>query len=110
MLLVAAVVLVAVDLARLAVLLTIDLRLLLCSQLPTVSFPVVAHFLIDLGFVVFQMGGFARRQLPALDALRDAVLLIFGALADLALWISILHGRVVLVLIDLFAKLILLLV
>src|SRR5262249_56210213 len=61
-------------------------------------------------FFVLEFRRFARRQLAALDSLRDAVLLILGALSDFALRIRVLHGPVVLVLVNLLRQLILLLV
>src|SRR5579864_2323585 len=104
------VVLVPVDLARLAVLLAIDLGMLLRRQLAAVGLPVGPNLLVDARLVVLKVRGFTGRQLAALDALRDAVLLILLALADFALGIRILHGRVVLVPINLLRQLILLLV
>src|SRR5271165_4444946 len=56
------------------------------------------------------MSRFAGGQLSALDALCDAVLLVFGALADFALRVGVLHGGVMLVLINLVRQLVLLLV
>src|ERR1700751_3452373 len=109
-LLMAAVVPVVMNLARHAILLPIDLRLLLRRQLAAVGGAVVAHFLVDLRFVRFQVCGFAGGQLSALDALRDAVLLVLGALADFTLRIRVLHRGVVLVLINLLGKLVLLLI
>ena len=95
------IVLVAIDLARLAILLAIDLGFFLRSQLAPVGLTVGMHFLIDLRLIVFQVGRFAGGQLAALDALRDAVLLVLLALADFTLWAGILHRRIVLVLVDL---------
>src|SRR5271167_33662 len=105
-----AVVLIAVDLARLAILLAVDLLLFLRSQFAAVGLPVVVHFLVDLGLVIFQMCGLTRGQLTTLDALRDAVLLVLLALAHFTLRVGILHRGVVLVLINLFRELILLLI
>jgi hypothetical protein len=80
--LVPGIVLVAIDLARLAILLAIDLGFFLRSQLATVGLTVGMHFLIDLRLIVFQVGRFAGGQLAALDALRDAVLLVFFAIPN----------------------------
>src|ERR1035438_781933 len=65
-LLLAPVVFVAVDLARLPVLLAVDLLLFLRRQLATVGSAVVAHFLVDLRFVLFQVSSFPGGQLSAL--------------------------------------------
>jgi len=100
-LLVPGIVLVAIDLARLAILPAIDPGFFLRSQLATVGLTVGMHFLIDLRLIVFQVGRLAGGQLAALDALRDAVLLVLLALADFTLWVGILHRRIVLVLVDL---------
>ena len=69
------IVLVAIDLARLAILLAIDLGFFLRSQLAAVGLAVGTHFLIDLRLIVLQVCRFAGGQLAALDALCDAVLL-----------------------------------
>lgn len=108
-LLTARVVFVAIDLLRPPVLLTVDLLLFLCRQFAAVGRAVFGHFPVDSGLVALQMRGFARGQLSALDALRDAVLLVQGALADFALGIRILDCGIVLILIDLLRQLILLL-
>jgi len=80
------------------------------GQLPAVRSAIVANFLVDIGLIFFRAGGFASGHLAAPDALGNAVLLIFRALADLTLRVGILHRGVVLVLIDLLGKLVLLLV
>ena len=76
------IVLVAIDLARLAILLAIDLGFFLRSQLATVGLTVGTHFLIDLRLVVFQVCRFAGGQLAALNAPSNAVLLIFFTILD----------------------------
>src|SRR5947209_5172837 len=96
----AIVVLVAVDLARFAILLTVDLRFFLRSQLAAIGGAVRLHFAIDLRFVIFQVSRFASGQLAALYALRDAVLLVLSPLADFALGSGILHRGIVLVFVD----------
>src|SRR5437660_1452920 len=108
-LLMTTVVLVAVDLARLTVLLAINLGALLWVQFAAVRSAIVADFMVDLGFIVFEVRGFAGGELPALDALSDAVLLVLGSLANFTLGIGVLHRRVVLVLVNLLGHLILLL-
>src|SRR5437899_9668374 len=65
--------------------------------------------MVDLGFIVFEVRCFAGGELPALNALSDAVLLILSSLANFTLGISVLHRRVVLVLVNLLGHLILLL-
>src|SRR5258707_11809547 len=62
-----AIVLVAIDLARLAILLAIDLGFFLRSQLATVCLTVGMHFLIDLRLMVFEVCRFAGGQLAALE-------------------------------------------
>jgi len=108
-LLMTTVVLVAIDLAGLAVLLAVHLGALLRGEFATVRSTVVADFVVNLGFIVFEVRGLASGELSALDALSDAVLLVLGSLANFALGIGVLHRRVVLVLVDLLGHLILLL-
>src|ERR1700746_779456 len=99
-----------VDLVRHAILLAVHLCPLLRGQMTTVRGPIIANFAIDPSFLVLEVRRFTRRQLAALDSLRNAVLLILGALSDFAFRIRVLHRRVVLVLINLLRQLILLLV
>src|SRR5438477_12208875 len=80
----AAVVLVAVDLARHTILLPVYLRFLLRSQFAAIGRAVVANFMVDLRFLILQIRSLARRQLPALDALRDAVLLVLSPPSNFA--------------------------
>src|ERR1700756_2188051 len=105
----AAVVLLVVDLVRYVVLLAIDLGALLRRQRAAVGGAVVADFAVDAGFLALEIRRFARRQLAALDPLRDPVLLIFGALPNFTLRVRVLHGGVVPVLINLLRELVLLL-
>ena len=58
------------------------LAVVLCGQLAAIQGAIVAHLFIDGGFLGFQVGRPARGDLARLDALRDAVLLVFGALMD----------------------------
>jgi hypothetical protein len=67
---------VGVNLCRLAILLASESVTILCSEMPIVGGAHAVLFLIDGGFVFFEMGGFVRRQLAALDPLCDAGLLI----------------------------------
>src|SRR5579864_7491329 len=108
-LLMTTVVLVAIDLAGLAVLLAVHLGALLRGEFATVRSTVVADFVVNLGFIVFEVRGLAGGELSALDALSDAVLLVLGSLANFALGIRVLDCRVVLVLVNLLGHLILLL-
>ena len=101
--------LVAIDLARFAILLAVDLLLFLRGQLAAVGSPIVADFVVDPRFILLQMRRFPGRKLSALYALGDAVLLVLSALADFALGRGVLSSGVVLVLIDLFRELVLLL-
>ncbi len=66
------------------VLLTIHLPALDRSQFATVGCTIVLYFLVDRSFTAFQVRGFLRCQLPALDALSNAVLLVFLPFAYLA--------------------------
>src|SRR5579872_2016019 len=109
-LLAAAVVLVAVDLKRHLILLTVAVLLLLRGQFATIGGAIVADFVVDLRFILLQVSRLPGSQLAALHALCDAVLLVLGAFADFTLRVGILHRGVVLVLIYLLGKLILLLV
>jgi hypothetical protein len=78
------VVLVLINLLGKSVLLLVDLSFLLLGQRAAVVFPVGANFLVQSGFLRFQVRRFASSQLAALDSLRNAVLLIFFAIADRA--------------------------
>ena len=54
------------------------------GQFAAVGCAVRFHLLIDSLLLVLQLGGFTGSQLPALDALSDAVLLVFLPLAHFA--------------------------
>src|ERR1700742_402213 len=81
----ARVVLVAIDVAAHSVLLVIHLIAFLLRQVTAVGCAVLAHFAIDTGFLIFQVTGFARRQLARADALSDASLLVAFTLVDAAI-------------------------
>ena len=81
--------------------LAVDLAALGSSQGATVGCAIVVDFVVDRSFAAFKPGGFAGGQLAALDALRDAVLLVLLALADFTFWVGILYRRIVLVLVGL---------
>lgn len=72
----ARVVLIAVDVAAHLILLVIHLSVFLPRQVPTVRCAIVVHFLVNVRFLVFQVAGFARRELARANALSDASLLI----------------------------------
>src|SRR5712671_2062946 len=77
------VVLLAIDVARSLILLPVDLLLFAGGQRATIGFAVGCDLLVNSSLLFFELGGFGRRELSALDALRDASLLILAALADL---------------------------
>ena len=81
------VVLVVVDLLAGIVLLVVDLCALLRSELAAVGRAIVAHFVIDFRFAIFQMAGFSRSELPRLHAIGNASLLVGFTGVDAA------HGR-----------------
>ena len=76
------VVLVAVDLAGLAVLLAGDLGTLLRGKFTAVGLTVSADLVIDSRLVSLQVGSLSRGQLTGLDAVGNAVLLVFLALPN----------------------------
>src|SRR5260370_45180 len=78
----AGVVLVLVNLLGHLILLPVDLFLLRRRQLAAVGRAVRFGFTVDGRFFRFQVRRFSGCQLPALPALRNAVLLIFFALRD----------------------------
>jgi hypothetical protein len=67
-------------------------------------------FAIDGRLVPFQMCGFARGPLAALDALSNSILLVLGLLSNFTFGIGVLHRSVVLILLNLVRELVLLLV
>src|SRR5581483_8248749 len=75
------VVLVAIDLVRLAVQLAVHFGAFLRRELAAVCGPVILHFVMDLLLVPFQVRSLPRRQLSALHAIGNAILLVFHALA-----------------------------
>src|SRR5882762_6340948 len=94
------VVLFAIDVLRCRVLFLVDLLLLGGRQRSAVGLAVRGNLLVDTLLLILELGRFTRGQLPALDALGDAVLLIFSALPDFA--VAVVRGiGVVLVLINL---------
>src|SRR5215471_18941565 len=94
------VVLFVVNVLRSGVLLFVDLLLLALCQLSAVCRAVRLHLLVDALLLILEFGGLARGELPALDSLGDAVLLVFAALANRIVSI-VRRVRVVLVLINL---------
>src|SRR6266481_2280700 len=103
------VVLFLVDVARRLVLFLVDLLLFASRQRAAIGFAVAGYVLVDALLLFFELSGFTRSELAALDALSDAVLLIFAALADFV--VAIVGGvGVVLVGVNLLRHLILLLV
>ncbi len=98
------VVLLAIDRIRSTVLLPIDLPVLSRSECATIGGAIVLHFFIDRRFAAFQVCGFSRRQLAALDALRDAVLLVLLPLAHFGLRVGVLYRDIVLIAIDVAGK------
>src|SRR2546423_14376076 len=85
----------------------VDLLLFRSRQRSAVGLAVRGHLPVNALLLLLGLGRFASRHLPALDALGDAVLLIFAALVHFVVGI-VLGARVVLVLADLLGKLILL--
>src|SRR6516162_6557734 len=67
------IVLVLVNLVGNLILLSGQRLLVSLGQLAVVKLAHVALFLVDRGFLLFEIGGFAGGQLSALDSLRDAV-------------------------------------
>jgi hypothetical protein len=78
----AGIVLLVIDILGSSVLFLIDLLLLTRGQLSAVRGTIRRNLLVDSFLLVFQLGGFAGRQLAALDALSDAVLMGSVALAQ----------------------------
>ena len=77
-----AVVLVAIDVAGLAVLLPGEDMAVLAGEAAVVLGSHVVLFTVDTAFLALEVGGFARGELAGADALRDAVLLVVLALVD----------------------------
>src|SRR5258708_22078375 len=93
------VVLLAIDLAAGAILFAIDLAMLLRRQLSPVGCAIGANLLIDSLLAILGARGFAGSHGAILDAVGDAVLLIFATLADFVVAVVRLRG-VVLVVVD----------
>src|SRR6185437_903679 len=101
--------LLAVDVPRRLVLLVVHLGLLSSRQLAAVRCAVRFHLLVDALLLILEFRRFSGGQLPALHALRDAVLLILAPLSDFVVSVLCCVG-VVLVLVNVFGNLILLFV
>ena len=94
------VVLLVVDVFRSRVLFLIDLLLFARRELSAVGRAIRRHLLVDAALLIFELGGFTGRQLAALNALRDTILLVFAALPDFI--VAVVRGvGVVLVVINL---------
>lgn len=78
------VVLVVVDLLAGIVLLMVDLSAFRRCESAAVGRAIVAHFVVDFAFAIFQATGFARSQLAGLRAVRDACLLVDSTGVDAA--------------------------
>src|SRR2546421_8715414 len=92
------VVLVAINLMRHAILLAVDFRLLCRSQLATIVFTHIVHFVVDGSVLLFQPGGLGGGPKTLLHRLTNNVLLVFPPLARFPLWVWVLlFGNVVLV-------------
>lgn len=76
------VVLVLVDLLRHLVLLLIEGLAILLGQLAVIHLAHVALFLVQRMFFLLQVAGFVLRELAALHALMNPILLIFFPLTD----------------------------
>src|SRR5579883_531872 len=102
------VVLLVVDRFRCPVFLLIHLLAFCRREFSTIGRSFIVDFTVQVRLLVFEMRGFSGRQLPALDSLPNALLLIplpcpnFPGI--------MLSGRIVLVLVDLLRQMILLLV
>ena len=80
------VVLVAVDPFGFLILLLLDGFAILFGQVAVVLCAHAFFFFVYAGFLMFEVAGFAGGELAALDALSDAVLLVFLALVDSGRW------------------------
>jgi hypothetical protein len=83
LLLVAAVVLVAKDLATFVILLTVDLRVFLRRQLAAIRLAIGLNFMMDRRFLALHFRGFVRRHRAVRDAVADTLLLALLAFIDL---------------------------
>ena len=71
--------LIGVDLPAFLILLMLDLLVFLRREVAAVVFAIGCHFVVDFGFVMFDVRSFMRRQLAGLDSVGDATLLIEAA-------------------------------
>src|SRR5229473_35368 len=101
------VVLFMVDIFRRGVLFVVDLFLFGGRQRSAIGLAVFGNLLVDALLLILELGCFARGELPALDALSNAVLLVFAALVHFVVSIVLRLG-VVLVGVNLLGHLILL--
>ena len=69
------VVLIVVNLAALLILLMLDLVVLSGRQMAAIRRAIAARFVVDGGFVVFDVRSFTPRQLAGMNSLIDAILL-----------------------------------
>ena len=77
------IVLLAIDVTRSLILLPVDLLLFAGRKGATIGFALGCNLLMNVSLLFFELGGFGRRKLAALDALGDAGLLVLAALPDL---------------------------
>src|SRR5580698_3634093 len=83
-----AVVFVAIDAPRLLVLLVVNGLAVLLGQVAIILCAHAALFVVDARLLVLQVRGFAGRELTALHALCDALLLVALALVDVVIVLS----------------------
>lgn len=76
------IVLLAVYIARRAVLTAVQCAAVSLRQMTVIRFPHLPLLVIDASLLAFQLRRFVRRQMAALGALRDSRLLIFFPLMD----------------------------
>ena len=98
-----------VDLVARAILFVVNLLVLLRSELSAVGCAIGRYLVIDVRLTILDVRGLAGRHRTVADALRDPLLLIVTAGADLV--VAVLRiGGVVLVVVDRAAQVVLLLV
>ena len=100
--------LLVVNVARRAVLALVDRAAIGAGQVAAVCLTIRSSLAVNALLLVFEPRRLTGGQLPAANALRDAVLLVFLTLADFARAI-VLHGGIVLIVVDLVRQVILLL-
>src|SRR5258708_7470891 len=103
------VLLLLVNILRRLVLFVVDLFLFSGRQLAAVGLAVRGDLLVDALLLLLELCRFAGCQFPALDPLRDAILLVFAALIHFVVAVVRRIG-VVLVFVNLFLEVVLLLV